>query len=622
MKKIFPFLLFCLASIFARGNENPPLELLDVDSTCYVSIGIDSSNTGDVLLVAYPTGNAPFAYLWSTGATTSSIIVTTWGINYCVTVTDADGCTASDCLFNQNTCTTSIVNVPLGYLSSLSTGISPFTYSWSNGSTTSSIPVNAPGTYCVTVVDAINCSSQACFDYGTLDSCNVYIVQDTSNAGSYFTAIANGTPPFSYTWQPSGNGQSIPADPVYYDDYCVTITDATGCVAYDCFWNQNPCSVVILELEDTSDVTGLFAVSNIGPGTTFQWSNGFTSNVIYPSSSGNYCVTVTGGGCVNSACYYYSAPTNMQINGYVYHPDSLNASALEGIVELFYNDPTTNTWGLVSTTTIDPTLGSGTFAFGNQTNPGQYIIKATLDPASPYAADFLPTYHYSEVLWDEANIITLPSSGWGLFSILLSDGQNLTGGNGNISGIVTEGDGLTANEEGERGGAPRPNTSVVLFDNLEQPITHQSTDDMGRYSFGDLPMGTYKVVVDVVGKALTEQWVTLATDNANISDLNFEVTETGVVLLRSIKDLLVDAQLTVFPNPTNGHLNIWLESNQGLEAQINISRLDGTRVLSQKGQIAKGKQSLKMEVAGLPSGLYLLQVASGSGVVSAKFVKN
>jgi hypothetical protein len=135
-------------------------------------------------------------------------------------------------------------------------------------------------------------------------------------------------------------------------------------------------------------------------------------------------------------------------------------------------------------------------------------------------------------------------------------------------------------------------------------------------------MGIYKVVVDVVGKDLMEQWVTLTADNANIGNLNFEVTETGVVLLSSIKDLLVDAQLTVFPNPTNGHLNIWLESNQNLEAKINISRLDGTRVLSQKGQIAKGKQSLKMEVAGLPSGLYLVQVASGSGFSSAKFVKN
>jgi hypothetical protein len=620
MKKIFPFLLLCLASFFVRGNENPPLELLDVDSTCFVSIGIDSSNTGDVLLVAYPSGNAPFAYLWSTGATTSSIIVTTWGINYCVTVTDADGCTASDCLFNQNTCTTSIVNVPLGYLSSVSTGIPPFTYAWSDGSTTPSIPVNAPGTYCVTVVDAINCSSQACYDYGTLDSCNVYIVQDTSNAGSYFTAIANGTPPFSYTWQPSGNGQSTPLDPAYFGDYCVTITDATGCVAYDCFWNQNPCSALIIEQEDSSGVTGLFAISNLWP-ATYLWNNGATENVIFPSSSGNYCVTVTGGGCVTSTCYYYTVPSNMQINGYVYHPDSLNAGQLEGIVELFYNDPTNNTWGLVSTTAIDASLGSGTFAFGNQTNPGQYILKATLDPASPFAADFLPTYHYSEVLWDEANIITLPSSGWGLYSILLSDGQNFTGGSGNISGTVTEGDGLTANEEGERGGAPRPNTSVVLFDNLEQPITHQSTDDMGRYSFGDLPMGTYKVVVDVVGKDITEQWVTLTTDNANITDLNFEVTETGVVLLSNINDLLESAKLTAYPNPSNGQLRLMFKAKANFEATIKLSRLDGTTVLFEKQEVAMGQKAIDFDMYNVPTGLYLLQLTTEKGVATTKIVK-
>ncbi len=621
MKKKFPFLLFCLASIFARGNDNPPLEILDVDSTCFVSIGLDSSNTGDVLLVAYPTGNAPFAYQWSTGATTNSIIVTTWGINYCVTVTDADGCIASDCLFNQNTCTTSIINVPLGYLSSVSTGISPFTYSWSNGSTTPSIPVNAPGTYCVTVVDAINCSSQACYDYGILDSCSVYIVEDSTAAGGYFSAIANGTPPFSYTWQPSGNGQSIPLDPAYFGDYCVTITDATGCVAYDCFWNQNPCSALIIEQEDSSGVTELFVLSNIWP-ATYLWSNGSTENVIYPSSSGNYCVTVTGGGCVTSTCYNYTVPSNMQINGAIYHPDSLNALALEGLVELFYNDPTTNSWDMVASTTIlsDPNGWWNSYEFGNQTNPGQYIIKVTLDPASPYSADFLPTYHYSTILWDEANIITLPSSGWGLYNVLLSDGQNLTGGSGQISGTVTEGDGFTANDEDDRGGTPRPNTSVLLFDANEQPISHTLTNAEGKYSFSNLPFGTYKVMVEIVGVEQAEKWVTLNAANPVSIGNDFEVTESGIVL-EANSPVLNSAHVQVFPNPVRKTLGLSFEALANFDAEISITRVDGVTVLTENQSVVSGLHTARLDVSSLSPGLYLVQMKASNGVAVAKFVK-
>ncbi|MEZ4949947.1 MAG: hypothetical protein R2784_11250 [Saprospiraceae bacterium] len=79
------------------------------------------------------------------------------------------------------------------------------------------------------------------------DSCGVFIVPMPMPAEMAYEAIPNGTPPFSFEWS---NGQTtsqiiVPEfDPTIY---CVTITDATGCVSTACTdsFPPHPCSVDI-----------------------------------------------------------------------------------------------------------------------------------------------------------------------------------------------------------------------------------------------------------------------------------------------------------------------------------------------------------------------------------------
>ncbi|MBK9012817.1 MAG: T9SS type A sorting domain-containing protein [Saprospiraceae bacterium] len=333
-------------------------------------------------------------------------------------------------------------------------------------------------------------------------------------------------------------------------------------------------------------------------------------------------MTITGGGCTATACYTYQMVNNFNISGYLYFPDSLNnPGPMQGVVELFFNSPNSNVWEPIGTVNIqsDPAGWSNYYDFGQQTNAGNYIVKATLDPNSPGASGYMPTYHFSTVHWDEADLITLPSAGFGLFNIILNDGSNLTGGSGNINGTVTQGDGFTANDEGDRGGDPRPNTSVLLFDSNELPITHTLTDEQGQYNFSGLPFGTYKLEVEIVGMEQAVRWVTLSADNPTSSGNDFEVTDEGIVL--GINELLAGSGLEVSPNPTSGDLNIWLEANNNFEAKISIARLDGTTVLIENQQVVKGGQSIMLDLASLPTGLYLLQVTTGKGVVAAKVVK-
>ncbi len=624
MKKIFQLFAFCLFAITLWGKENsPPVAALD--SLCNVSLSWDSTATGEVVISAFPFGEAPYSFIWSTGESTQTIPLDGWGTNYCVTVTDATGCVATGCLFNQNACNSYIYTSPNAGLTAVGSGVSPFTYLWNNGSTDESIIPNAAGVYCVTMTDVLGCSASACATWGlTQDTCDVAIVFDTLSSGAGFTAIPSGTAPFSYQWWPGGNTQYIPLNPAYFGDYCVTVTDASGCIAIECaFGSNNGCSIWILE-SDTIGITGLYAIASMPSNpVTYLWSTGETSSVIFPNNPGTYCVTATGGGCTANVCYNYQIVNNYNISGYLYFPDSINnPGPMEGTVELFFLEANSNNWESLGTVAIESNSAgwSNHYDFGTQATPGQYLVKATLDPSSPNAGDYLPTYHFSTVHWGEADLITLPSAGFGLFNIILSDGTNLTGGSGNISGTVTEGDGFADNDGNNRSGTPRPNTSVLLFDNNEQPVSHVLTDELGRYGFSNLPFGTYKLEVEIVGTEQAERWVTLSPANPNSAGNDFEVTETGIVL--ALKDLLAGNGLELAPNPTAGNLNIWLEATDNFQAKINIARLDGTTVLTENQQVVKGKQAIQLDLSSLPTGLYLLQVTTGRGVVAAKVVKN
>lgn len=125
-------------------------------------------------------GTAPYTYLWSNGATTEDISGLVPG-TYSVTVTDANGCTAtlSRGITQPNplTLTVSAVNPTCAALNppaystfdgsitlSVSGGTGPFTFNWDD-LTTPPEPQNranlGPGTYNVTVTDANGCTKSA-----------------------------------------------------------------------------------------------------------------------------------------------------------------------------------------------------------------------------------------------------------------------------------------------------------------------------------------------------------------------------------------------------------------------------------------------------------------------------
>jgi SprB-like repeat protein/type IX secretion system substrate protein len=269
------------------------------------------NSTDGTVTVAVNGGVAPFSYLWNNGNTNSSQSNLTAG-TYTVVVTDVNGCEATcsveviseesliiTCSSQNNTCEGSdfstITTQVIG-------GSGVYTYSWSNGSTSSNLENVSAGNYSVTVADQngceVVCETQidqvspftiACESTNT--SC------ENTNDGTVSVTVNGGVAPFSYDWN-NGNTNSSQSN-LIAGTYTVVVTDANGCEA-TCSTQINETSSIILSCigtEASCDQNANNAITvSVEGGTgnyTFLWNNGATTQNLDNIIAGTYSLTVT-----------------------------------------------------------------------------------------------------------------------------------------------------------------------------------------------------------------------------------------------------------------------------------------------------------------------------------------
>ncbi len=282
---------------------------IKVNIGCSVTINIVPANNGTIAkkLIAVPTGKAPFKYLWSNGSTNEGILVDKAG-EYCITVTDTTGCVTKSCVkVGFDSCGVTINVVPFTNgtkrLIAIPSGKAPYTFVWSNGLKTDGITVEKAGEYCVTVTDANGCVAKACMKV-TFENCSakIEVVPSPNSTVRTLIAVPTGVGPFTYLWSTGATTEKIEVKDS--KEYCVTIKDATGCIAKACISLQGVCSTTIL-IDSLSNGAYLLEASPSGIGPfKYLWSNGSTDKFIKTDSkSKEFCVTVTDSkNCISKAC--------------------------------------------------------------------------------------------------------------------------------------------------------------------------------------------------------------------------------------------------------------------------------------------------------------------------------
>lgn len=333
-------------------------------------------------------GTLPLAYNWSNGSTSQNLMNVHSG-SYSCTITDANGCTANSApvVILQPTVTLSssviqVQNVSCTNLSSGSVAISvnggmaPYTYVWSNGSSTQNLNNLIAGTYLLTVTDDMGCvaSSSATVQgpavFLKVSGTSKNINCNGSTTGEINATANGGIPPYTYAW---ANGLTTPSlTQLPAGSYKVNVTDNYGCTDDTMFVITQPDSVLSIAISvtpvscngnNTATATAL-VMGGTSP-YTFQWSNGSTTTAINNLPAGTYAVTVKdAAGCEsNQSVLITASPNALTAN-----LNSTDANCLQGIaaqLQLNVNGgtaPYTYAWSNGMTTSSLQNISAGIYS--------------------------------------------------------------------------------------------------------------------------------------------------------------------------------------------------------------------------------------------------------------------
>ncbi|PLX01851.1 MAG: hypothetical protein C0594_12555, partial [Marinilabiliales bacterium] len=258
-------------------------------------------------------GQAPYSYTWSSGDTDQNATNLASGYTY-LTVTDNNACTINDSinLNNPAQVLTDVVveNNPCAAYDqgeadlSIYNGTAPYTYNWSNGSSTQDIDNLTADTYYVTITDANGCEA---IDSATITDPTgmsiTLLATDAScqgiNTGSIDATVTGGSTPYTFNWDDALNSTSEDISSLATGTYTLTVTDANGCSMTESA-TVNAVSALSLTLSPTQPTCNGIDDGSINAGVldgvepySFQWSNGETTQNISNLSAGDYSLTVT-----------------------------------------------------------------------------------------------------------------------------------------------------------------------------------------------------------------------------------------------------------------------------------------------------------------------------------------
>lgn len=272
-------------------------------------------------------GTAPYSYAWDNSDSDED----PQGVpadTYCVTVTDANGCTIEDCadVVNPNSPSLMEASTDVNCFGgndgtveiTITGGTAPFSYSWDGPMVVSPAPNHndlIAGTYEVTVTDVDNCSAVISV---TIDEPATALGITTDNVDLATCGAANGnieitatggTTPYTYLWS---GGPDLDAEdnlgltPGSYD---LTVTDANGCTAVENFDVSEPDALrindrIVIDVLCFGENNGSITLDITGGRDpyTFAWGDGSTDQNRTDLTADDYEVTVSDAdGCTVAA---------------------------------------------------------------------------------------------------------------------------------------------------------------------------------------------------------------------------------------------------------------------------------------------------------------------------------
>lgn len=351
----------------------------------------NGDNSGTVSVTASG-GVGNYTYQWDdannqTTATANNLAANT----YSVTVSDANGCTASasETISEPNLLAASIIN-PINPTcngindGSISVNVNGGTvagnyqFRWSDAtSQNTQIATNlGAGAYTVTVTDDNGCTTTASGSLTappavviSLDS-TVDVACKNELTGEIFITVNGGNAPYNFIWNDNNGNEDRTGLSV--GTYTVTATDVNGCQDTRSFIINEPAQVLNIQVDSIGnldcfgDTDGFIALTILGgvPPYNINWNDGFGLEDRFGLGVGTYDITVTDdNNCIIRQSFTISEPADLAITPDLITPANCNGTS-SGSATISANGgtpPYTFNWSNGGSGTNQTNLAAGTY---------------------------------------------------------------------------------------------------------------------------------------------------------------------------------------------------------------------------------------------------------------------
>ena len=522
------------------------------------------------------TANGGTSYAWSSGGTTNSINVTQSGV-YTVTATNAEGCTATA---NITVTVNPLPNVNISgnnnfcqgdNVTLTATGAS--TYAWSNTSTNAAITVSSAGNYTVTGTDANGCTNTAIKTVSVNPTYNIPLTHSICQGESYNFYGQNLTTAGTYTH---------------------TLQTVNGCD-----------SVLTLTLTvrplptptisgNTTLCQGQSTTLTANGGVSYLWSDASTNSSISVSQSGIYTVTATNAeGC--------SATTNVTVT-----VNPLPTISVSGNTTLCAGNSTTLTASgadSYSWSTGDNTASVSISAFG------VYLVTGTSTAGCSNTANVT-------VLVSQPPVITIS----GETDICAGESTTLTA-NGGVSYLWSNGTtnaSLTTSQTGTY--------QVIGYNEVGCNAMASATVNIWQPATSEFSVECPDSCYTWNGESYCQSGdytQTLQTIHGCDSVVTLHLTITV-----GIDNHDLAASMSVYPNPTNGIVNVQFTNHNSPITHIHVfdayGKLVGVETFHetslQAGGPGSSAQTAQIDLSPFAPGVYFVKAVANGNVMGVRKV--
>ena len=612
----------------ANGCHNTDQVLVTVWALPTVNAGADQT-----ICLSSPvtlSGSGALTYTWTNGVTNASPFFPTSTATYSVDGVDINGCHNTDQVvvtmisqpvvnagLDQTVCATT--PVVLFAQPTVNTPVSVTGYQWSNNiANGSQFTPTTTATYTVTATGANGCLNQDQVVVTVLALPNV-------NAGNDFTVCAglsatlNATGAVSYSWN-NGVTQATPFFPNATTTYTVTGTGANGCTKQDQV-------VVTVSTGPTVSVSPSQVVCANAPATLSAAATNSMSG--YWSTNGQGIISPN---VSNGTVTYTPTTTDPVIVNLTYVASNACGNSSQSTTVTVLPIPTVDAGpDIASCSGLPVTLtatGNGFLTWNNNVTNNASFIPATSATYTVTAVGANNCVNSDQMV---LTLLALPDVNAGANQTVCSGSTVTLNGSGANSYVWNNG---VVNNVSF---AP---TTTQTYTVTGTALNGCQSSDQVLVTVNATPVALVSIVDDVTVAAspagMNYQWINCAsgTDIPTATSAQYTATANGsyAVIVTSLQgcedvsdcititsvgiDQVNITDMNVFPNPTNGEVNLSLPEN--VSVNVTIFDAQGKLVAEQMNVTNNGM----LNIAHVTPGVYMVRLTADNAIQTFRVVKN